>query len=280
MLDEINIVTSIWEPDGKYSMYAGVMIYSILTNSHNKSKLHFHVLHDNTLRNVNKNKLIEMIDDNNAKITFYKVDLPAKLLNCKAIAEFSPGTLFRFFIEKELKTIERVLYLDCDIICRMDISELYNIDISDCSIAAVRDTLAHTVVPNGLPREYSFYKDKDYYTDEYFNAGVMLMNLAKIREKYDFLNDNIAFLTKYNDAPLLDQDALNSMFLEDKKIIDGKYNVFVNHLNDDKTDINNCILHFNNPYNKPWKVKTSRLDIIFWQYLAASPWGMAMPLPT
>ena len=81
------------------------------------------------------------------------------------------ATYYRFKIPELLRNIDKVLYLDCDTIIMSDISELYDIDLEDNYIAAIPEPY------NQLHRERLEIKGENYYC----NAGVILMNLSKIR---------------------------------------------------------------------------------------------------
>lgn len=75
----------------------------------------------------------------------------------------SPYTLIRLFADR-LPLPDKILYLDADIMFNRDIRLLYDIDVSDVEYAAARDHYGKYLVnPN------------------YINAGVILMNLGKMR---------------------------------------------------------------------------------------------------
>lgn len=75
----------------------------------------------------------------------------------------SPYTLIRLFADR-LPLPDKILYLDADIMFNRDIHILYDIDVSEVEYAAARDHYGKYLVnPN------------------YINAGVILMNLEKMR---------------------------------------------------------------------------------------------------
>lgn len=77
----------------------------------------------------------------------------------------SPYTLIRLFADLVPEVPEKILYLDVDIMFNRDIGLLYDIDISDYEYAAARDHYGKYLVhPN------------------YINAGVLLLNMQKMRE--------------------------------------------------------------------------------------------------
>jgi lipopolysaccharide biosynthesis glycosyltransferase len=92
--------------------------------------------------------------------------------------------------------IERVIYLDADILVRGDIKPLWDVDLCGKPLAAVQDVgypLGHEEIERG----------------PYFNAGVLLMDLTQIRKGTEEL-ERIA--TKMKDSKYRDQDVLNVYF--------------------------------------------------------------------
>lgn len=77
----------------------------------------------------------------------------------------SPYTLLRLFADMVEGMPEKLLYLDVDILFNRDITLLYNIDVTDYEYAAARD-----------------HYGKYLLNPNYINAGVLLLNMEKIRE--------------------------------------------------------------------------------------------------
>ena len=74
---------------------------------------------------------------------------------------------------------EKVLYMDCDIVVLGDIAELYNTDISNLYLAASPEEVMAEV------KVFGDYAEKalDVPVSEYFNAGIMVMNLSEFRKQ-------------------------------------------------------------------------------------------------
>lgn len=77
----------------------------------------------------------------------------------------SPYTLLRLFADEVLDMPDKILYLDVDILFNRDICLLYDTDVSDVEYAAARD-----------------HYGKYLIRPDYVNAGVLLLNLKKIKE--------------------------------------------------------------------------------------------------
>lgn len=105
--------------------------------------------------------------------------------------------------------ITRVLYLDCDVLVRAPIEELYEIDMQDRPIAAVRDTQGPMIVGG---RDLKNNRDIFDSADPYFNAGVILIDVEKWRDAgivqrlEDALTNGVMARIYY------DQDFLNLVF--------------------------------------------------------------------
>lgn len=77
----------------------------------------------------------------------------------------SPYTLLRLFADEVRGMPDKLLYLDVDILFNRDICLLYDTDVSDVEYAAARD-----------------HYGKYLIRPDYVNAGVLLLNMKKIKE--------------------------------------------------------------------------------------------------
>lgn len=128
------------------------------------------------------NKRLEKINSQivNAKISdnhLRKYHLPRPHLSYAAY--------FRFFIPEVVEE-ERVLYLDSDIVVDGNLTDLFETDLGDCPLAAVRDDLQQTN----------------------FNSGVMLINNKYWRE-HDISTQLFEVADQYHEYEYGDQGLLN-----------------------------------------------------------------------
>lgn len=109
--------------------------------------------------------------------------------------------------------LDRILYLDPDILVINPIKELYYTDLSGWMFAAA----FHDIL---LAKEINRPRFRKYDIKEYFNSGVLLMNLDILREQvdeqeiYNFIEEN------KNNLILPDQDILNSLYSKRIKKLD------------------------------------------------------------
>ena len=128
-----------------------------------------------------------------------------------------PVGLVKFMLGRYIDT-PKVLYMDTDTLVRKPLRELYDTDLEGNALAAVVD-------PGCL------FLDKERFpmisgNREYFNSGVMLMDLDKIR---DGGFETVLFHRKRTQPDLLfqDQDILNAEFFRYVKLLPPKFNVLM-----------------------------------------------------
>ena len=205
-MDKIDIVIA---ADDNYAQHCCVLITSILLN--NSNYFNFHIL-DGGISKKNKILIEELKQIKSFSINYYEMNkynysfLP---LNRSWI---SISTYYRLFLTDILSdTIQKVLYLDCDIVVDGNILELWNEDINEFYAAVIED-------------ESSINHAKRLGLKYYFNAGVLLLNLKKLRES-DFQNSWIEyFKINENIITMQDQDILNGVFNNNVKNLPLKWN--------------------------------------------------------
>jgi lipopolysaccharide biosynthesis glycosyltransferase len=152
--------------------------------------------------------------------------------------------------------LERILYLDPDILVINPLKELYNTEINEYLYAAAYHNI---IAPKGINR----LRLNPYEIDAYYNSGVLLMNLKLQRELID--EQDIFDFVRKNRSKLImpDQDILNALYSKKIRSLDEKlYNYDARYYNyykirsgnvwDMDCVINNTvILHFCGR-KKPW----------------------------
>ena len=217
-----NIMNIVMTSSDEYSIHCGTLIISILKNSLPDEKFNFFILESN-ISETHKNKLRELARIKPFNIQFIKVDEsifnnPSYAIDIKRMPGFTIQTFYKYLIADLLKDINRVLYMDVDIIVRCSLKDLYNTDLGENYIAASEDL--------GWPDSISLLKKK-LDVENYFNAGVVLYDLKKCRENKIFqqLLQNHINLFNSNKITYLDQCVLNYTFNNKVKLIDKRYNV-------------------------------------------------------
>lgn len=120
--------------------------------------------------------------------------------------------LIRAAYPKIFSDLDYILSLDIDTIVTEDISDLWNLDMSNYYVAGVRDTPEFN--KNGL----------------YINAGVMLLNLDKIRKSHR--DDQLIFKLNHIKREYVEQDLINETFSNHILELPSEYNshpLFMNY---------------------------------------------------
>ena len=131
-------------------------------------------------------------------------------------AHVTSTALYKFSLPNIFPECEKMLYLDGDILARKDLSQLLEVDLGDNYVAAVKDYRAIVSEPNPL----------DYLplaSSCYFNSGVMLLNLKKIRS--DGIREQLIDYRLHGVNHFMDQDTLNVVFSGKVKYLPLTYNV-------------------------------------------------------
>lgn len=273
--EKIHIALAFYDKDGEHSKFAGTTIASIFENTDkcNWENIVIHILHDGSLAEINRNKFIELAEKYKSIIKFYNVDINKwnieKKTFEKSLERISLGALYRLALPELLKNIDRVIYLDTDILVQADIHDLYNMNFDKSYLLVVSDNEDM----RNLYVKTRYYKNAGLDYRNYFNSGVLVLNLKEIR-KLNFLNNCLTKLQKFN--KFADQDILNIIFKDKVKFIDGKFNKLVDIQNLSDDNIENIlkgkvILHFAG-YLKPWNCANKEVIKLYYSYMAKTPW--------
>ncbi len=216
--------------DREFVIPANVMMRSVVENT--TSSIHFHLL-------VPKSQYIELGNhfhpirlDGKSSFSVYQFDetLIEEHLKMNGVRHFSNAAIFRLFLSDILPCdIDRILYLDGDLVVNLDISQIFT--------SGDKDVFSARVEKSALG---------------YFNSGVFITSLKYWRQN-DVVHRLLAFLKQNPESELKDQDALNHVFCNMNQPLDKKYNFPVSDfkLNGTKKE-NKIIFHFTGSI-KPWK---------------------------
>ena len=199
----------VYSSSDSYAFLTGISILSLLDK--NKQCEHIHIfIMDNNISNENKTKIANIVASFNRQITF--VNMPnfdqIKKLNLDT-GRWNISTFGRLFMAQALPDyVDKALNIDCDTIINDSLNDLWNVDLTNKVFAGVNECISGRYRRN-LGKQNS---------DHYFNGGLVLLNLKKIREsKYEdkFLN----IIMQYGDSlHYLDQDVLNMAIPENEMV--------------------------------------------------------------
>lgn len=241
--ETINIAFTI---DNNYPLYTMLTINSILQNNVSDSDYNFYIV-NNGISTWNKLKMKWFVESQGQQIHFiktdtYEIDNGKNYFDeseCKYITRI--GTA-RILLPKLLpEDIKKVLYLDSDLICNHDISELFNMDLDGNYAAMVQNI---TEVDDDFKSKLG---DNNYH-----NSGVILIDLDKWREN-NITSKLIDFL-KNNKTSYPDQDAINIVLKGKIKTLNETWNKQVPELKHyEGIHYKYNIVHYISSC-KPWKM--------------------------
>lgn len=140
-------------------------------------------------------------------------------------AHISIETYYRFLIQEVLPFYDKVLYLDSDLIVEGDVAELFDTDLGDSALGAVRDVdfAGNVSYRDGKRRAYAheILGMADPY--DYFQAGVLLLNTAAMRRLHPV--DEWLRLACNEQLIYNDQDVLNAECEGHVAYLDPSWNV-------------------------------------------------------
>lgn len=178
---------------------------------------------------------------------------------------------YRLCLADLLPEIERIIYLDTDIVVQGDIAKLYDLEFAkDQFIAGVNDMDSEEL------------KEK-ISTSAYINSGVILFDLATIRRiKLNVVEESIKILQNFRERISLniDQDLINIIFNDHIRLLDISWNAqsvgtprgF--KLGYDDKSIEKNIIHFIASH-KPWMFNCkSGYQHLYFRYLSYTPWKL------
>ena len=219
-----------------YLKIALVMLFSLWQNNKDEKIRIFILSKDLSAEDFSPLK------DSIMSFTVIKPDLD--LSSALTTKRYPQEMYFRLFAFSFLPDdIEKILYLDPDIIVKKSLKELYSTDLGDAYV------LGCTHVKEVLTRLNSMRLKEDSAT-AYLNTGVLLMNLALIRR--DFTKEKIEAAIIDNRSRLLlpDQDVLVILF---KDRIYSLYRLQgMKNLDFEYVKENTAIIHYCGR-NKPWR---------------------------
>ena len=279
----IHICFALHDKTGRYSKFTGAAMLSVFENT--DSEITVHIIHDDTLTPDNRDKFISLVEQYKQRVKFYNVDklCADKITEIKTLfpdaiqTRFSIGMFYRFFIPQLLSPdIKKAIYLDADIIVNLNIAELWQIELGDKPLGAVINISQQEDFNTAIEHQKStipMVKQSFAKSEDYFNSGVLLMNLNFLRGAEETLKSGMKFLSEHPDLPYIDQDLLNYCFSTTYLKIPAKFNSYVMcERFEDEPTIGEKIYHFlgcalgldmNNIFNQLWMkyfFKTPWLD--------------------
>ena len=184
----------------EYNFYIATIKYKDVQPFKKESALFL----DKLVKKNNPKNSVTLIDATDVFIA----NLPKKNMG----SYFTPCSMLRLYADKipELAKLERILYLDYDVVCRSSIQDFYNTDLDNIEAAGVLDIYGK-----------NFYHYHGFFKQDYMNSGVMLFNMSECKKTKMFERAVLKCTERW--MMLADQAALNKT-IERRKLMPRKYN--------------------------------------------------------
>lgn len=165
----------VYASDDNFAAILGTSIISLFENNKNADNISLYIL-DSGIKEINVQYINEICNKyNRPKPIWIEAVNIEEIINKTVHMDRGSLTQYaRLFISRLLpNNLERILYLDCDVIVNDSIEELWNLDLKGMTIGALMDAFS----------KYYRLNINLKYDDIMFNSGVMLIDIQKWRKK-------------------------------------------------------------------------------------------------
>jgi lipopolysaccharide biosynthesis glycosyltransferase len=265
----------------EYVGHSAAMLHSLLTR-HERGTVAIHYMHGPDIGAGEEERLAEMVEREGGSISFLRIP-DSELEGLPTVGFTRKATWYRVFLPRLRPELERIVYLDADLLVLDSLVPLWRTDLEGQWLGAVTNVLQHNHAHR--PRELGITEPHAY-----FNAGVLLMNLEQMRR--DRRTEELLEYARGNAERLewRDQDALNVVLGPRRVRLHPRWN----HMNSfawehaaeafgadalAEARTNPAICHFEGPdLNKPWHYMCEHdLKRLYEEHRRATPWPRFRP---
>lgn len=269
MANSKNIIPVFFAADENYLPYLSVTLLSLSEYAEEENLYDVHILSlgisDESLN------LTRKAVKPNVKISVHsmeeKIAPIREYLKVRLRDYYSESIYYRLFIPSMFPDLKKAVYLDCDIVLCDDVAKLYNLcNLDSDLLCAVTD---ESVVIQPVFRKYVERHIGVGDPAEYFNSGVLVMNLEgfrreRVEEKFTYL------IKKYNfNTVAPDQDYLNFLCRGRVRYLPEGWNKQA-IVGRDIAEESLHLVHFN-MFNKPWHYENVPYEDKFWHFARKTP---------
>lgn len=255
--------------DDNYVPFCGIMLTSLFEN--NKQEQFDIYIMTEGLNSNNRSLLNKLIQQYDARLFHiyvndeYLNDCPIRIGDHVSIVAY-----YRLLAPKLLpQNIDKILYIDCDMIINASIKDLWNSNISETACGVVIDEAYEF---SSIYNRLGYDKSKHY-----FNSGMLLINLDYWR-KHNVMGRCFECIQTMPDKLLFhDQDTLNIVLQDERKYLPVTYNFqtgFLYRITPLSASLKKevlasvacpTIIHYTGP-SKPWQEQSQHPYVSFYQY--------------
>jgi lipopolysaccharide biosynthesis glycosyltransferase len=266
--------------DEGYAPHSAAMLHSVMAHA-GTSELQVHYLHGPEFPDRSAVLIREMVERGGAAISFWEIP-DERIAGLPEMDFVTSAMWYRAFLPELLPDVDRVLYLDVDTIALGPLEPLWQIDLAGSYIAAVTNVF---YMPSHAQRAVALGIEPT----DYFNSGVVLMNLELMRRD----NSGRAVLdyavAHASELAWPDQDALNVVLGKRRLDLRPRWNCMNSVLlfpwaadvlgaeAVEEARTQPAIRHFEGPtINKPWHYGCeSPMRDVYFEHRRQTPWPRA-----
>lgn len=287
-----NHVNIAFAADRAYLPHTAAMLASLLDHADSTRQLNLFFLHSN-IDAPDRALLHEVVAPYpHARLYEINAGMPFEGSYRSASRAPSNSTYNRFLLFDLLPDLERLLYVDVDMIFCGDVAEIWDTDISDAPLAAVTDhimtrtlTGPTPTVDANVPDLYRYQRDQLGLSDadiaRYFNAGLLLMNFKAM--DMPRVSADLMEMARTGRYLFRDQDIMNAYFKGRAIALPARFNVFNtvlegysrvprdNHAEAMAARRNPLIIHYAAGDYKPWNGVAVPMAAPYWSALSKTP---------
>ncbi len=245
--------------DENYTPFLSVALQSLMENAASERNYIIKVLHSGSIKAQTQNRLETRYSTGNFHVEFVDISDHIKEFSERLHTRdyYSKSTYYRLFIPKMYPQFDKALYLDSDIVVLGDIARLYDTYLGGNLVGAATDEFVQQFP---VLKDYVVNRVGVKMSKHYFNAGILLMNLRKLRE-IDFEEIFLNLLSQVKFDIGQDQDYLNAICRNRVTYFSDLWN---------KMPLSKCVgklrlIHYNLDM-KPWQKDDVMYGEYFWEY--------------
>ncbi len=283
------IIPVVLSADNNYLSQAVVVICSVLEHAGADDEYVFYIFGDEDLPRGDRAKVQKFIQSYpRAKLEF--INVRSYLPSAKAVGYFSVAAYYRLLIPVILSQYPKAVYLDCDVVVKHDLSELFHIDLGGKLVGGCQEWILELSDKLGLKNTFrgKTLSYKDYHLKVLnipsselglcINTGVMIYDIQAIQPYLHSLWEKM--LSEVSEGYLqLDQDLVNRHLRNYMKILPADWNYRAIDYNiihtAEQSNIpvftdNPALIHFVSG-KKPWNSDQVNYSDQFWEYCRKTP---------
>lgn len=265
--------------DNNYARHTAAMLQTVIEHLPDTCNIIIHLLEEGTLSESNFTRISRKLPPH---AVLKRLTVAAAQMNGLPTKKFHRACWHRIFLPELLPDVEKILYLDSDMVVVDDLIPLWETALEDKLFAAVTNPLypfmpKHPIDRLGLNT-----------MEDYLNTGCLLLNLSALR-KTDFSQKIKDYASKHPNNLWPEQDAISALFPRQWLRLHPRWNVqntFFD-LNQKQLPIPQqlileainkpAIIHFIGPH-KPWHYSCRHpLRGLYYRAALETDWGLLRP---